>query len=453
MATVKVLVIGGGGQGGGSDPGSARGGGGGGAGGYQYNASFTVTPGTPISVTVGAGGSTGTAATDGQDGSNSVFSSITANGGGGGGHGGAVQGHNGGCGGGNGRNNTGAGGTGSQGGNGGSGGAGFSGGDGGGGGGGASANGANGTAGPTGVGGNGGAGTANSISGASVTYAGGGGGGNNGSGTAGSGGAGGGGAGGKDAAGSAGTANRGGGGGGAGGNGLTVAGGAGGSGIVIVAFPIDGSNGLGVASTGGTITQVGAEQIHTFTTSGTFTPIAVVAPTVTTETPAKAITSNSAEGGGNVTNNGGGTVSERGIAWGTSSNPTIAGSHQSSGSGTGAFTGVPMTGLLPDTHYFYRAYATNEAGTAYGANVEFDTLDAVISGTCTLAGNPVENAIITLINSDTDAVVDTQLTDASGNYAFVGLDVTVTYHVTAEFIDGYDMYNAKSLPFMTPEEV
>lgn len=100
---------------------------------------------------------------------------------------------------------------------------------------------------------------------------------------------------------------------------------------------------------------------------------AIVLPTVTTETPASDITSVSASGGGNVTSDGGGTVSERGIAWGASTNPTIAGDHQASGSGTGSFTGVAMTGLNPNTHYYYRAYATNEIGTAYGANVEFDT--------------------------------------------------------------------------------
>jgi hypothetical protein len=175
--------------------------------------------------------------------------------------------------------------------------------------------------------------------------------------------------------------------------------------------------------------------------------------TVTTETPATNITSISAEGGGNVTDDGGGTVSERGVVWGTSPNPTIAGNKQASGSGTGAFTGVAITGLDPDTHYYYRAYAINEAGTAYGADVEFDTLDAVISGTCTLNGSPVQNAVITLINSDTDAVVNTTTSDVNGDYSFTGLDVTVTYHVTAEYEDSPDQYNARSLPFMVPEEV
>lgn len=177
--------------------------------------------------------------------------------------------------------------------------------------------------------------------------------------------------------------------------------------------------------------------------------------TVTTDSPATSITSNSAQGGGEVTDDGGATVTERGIAWGTSPNPTIAGDHVAAGAGgVGTFGPLNMTGLDPDTHYYYRAYATNSEGTSYGSDVEFDTLDAVISGTCVLSGSPVSGAKITLIDSDTDAVVATDTSDGSGNYAFLGLDVTKTYHVTAEYDDGGgSQYNALSLPYMTPEEV
>jgi hypothetical protein len=48
----------------------------------------------------------------------------------------------------------------------------------------------------------------------------------------------------------------------------------GGSGIVIISFPTDGSTGVSTASTGGTITTVGGNQIHTFTSSGTWTMVA-----------------------------------------------------------------------------------------------------------------------------------------------------------------------------------
>lgn len=102
----------------------------------------------------------------------------------------------------------------------------------------------------------------------------------------------------------------------------------------------------------------------------TFTTNANV-PSVTTNTVID-ITPNSATCGGNVTNDGGGTVTSRGVCWGTSSNPTINNSHTDDGSGTGSFASN-LTGLTPGTTYYVRAYATNNAGTGYGENRTFKT--------------------------------------------------------------------------------
>lgn len=271
-ATVKALVVAGGGGGG------ATAGGGGGAGGYQYDATHTVSV-QVYSVTVGAGGVGGGGGTqdNGIQGGNSVFDTIIATGGGyGGGSNASGNGGNGGSGGGAGNNNS-TGGMGSQGSNGGdsctNGGVG-------GGGGGATTAGTNGSSvgcGPgvyTGVAG--GAGTANSISGASVTYAGGGGSGANattGSASGGAGGLGGGGSGGNyndSSPAVAGTANTGGGGGSGGYNGSFFAGAAGGSGVVIISYPTG-----NMTATGGTITTSGSNTIHTFTSNGTFTVTAI----------------------------------------------------------------------------------------------------------------------------------------------------------------------------------
>ncbi|NDC73157.1 MAG: hypothetical protein EBZ62_06860, partial [Sphingobacteriia bacterium] len=84
-------------------------------------------------------------------------------------------------------------------------------------------------------------------------------------------------------------------------------------------------------------------------TFSTLAPPAVLA-TVTT-TAASAITSNSATTGGNVTSDGGAAVSSRGVAYGTSANPTISGTSTSDGSGTGVFTSQ-LSGLTPSTAYF-----------------------------------------------------------------------------------------------------
>src|SRR5690606_24175579 len=61
------------------------------------------------------------------------------------------------------------------------------------------------------------------------------------------------------------------------------------------------------------------------------------APTVST-TPATAITATSAVLGGNITADGGATVTERGIVWATTTNPTIANNKVIIGNGTGVFS-------------------------------------------------------------------------------------------------------------------
>ena len=85
------------------------------------------------------------------------------------------------------------------------------------------------------------------------------------------------------------------------------------------------------------------------------------------------VTANSVLGGGEVINDGGAEVTERGICWSTNANPTISNSHVSAGSGLGVFS-ITISGLQASTTYHARAYATNEAGTAYGQDVEFTTL-------------------------------------------------------------------------------
>lgn len=102
------------------------------------------------------------------------------------------------------------------------------------------------------------------------------------------------------------------------------------------------------------------------------------APTVITSSVTN-ITQNSAKCGGNVTSDGGATVTERGICWSTSSNPTINSNHVSSGSGTGSFT-ANMTGLNANTTYYVRAYAKNSIGTSYGEQKSFKTEANSISG-------------------------------------------------------------------------
>jgi len=77
--------------------------------------------------------------------------------------------------------------------------------------------------------------------------------------------------------------------------------------------------------------------------------------------------------GGNVYDDGGGSIDARGVCWSESENPTIADSHTSDGTGTGVYSST-LTGLSEGTTYHARAYAHNEVGYGYGADVEFETL-------------------------------------------------------------------------------
>ncbi|NCA77814.1 MAG: hypothetical protein EOM90_15910 [Alphaproteobacteria bacterium] len=92
-------------------------------------------------------------------------------------------------------------------------------------------------------------------------------------------------------------------------------------------------------------------------------------PTVST-TSVSNVTQTSAQSGGSVTNDGGATVTARGVCWSTSPNPTVSDNYTTDGSGTGTFTSS-LSNLTTNTLYYVRAYATNSAGTSYGNQVSF----------------------------------------------------------------------------------
>jgi starch-binding outer membrane protein SusE/F len=96
-------------------------------------------------------------------------------------------------------------------------------------------------------------------------------------------------------------------------------------------------------------------------------------PVVTT-TAVSAIGKDSAVSGGTVTYDGGGTITARGLVWGTSPDPDLTDNVIAAATGgTGEFISN-IEGLTMFTTYHVRAYATNSAGTAYGADVSFTTL-------------------------------------------------------------------------------
>jgi uncharacterized protein (TIGR02145 family) len=88
------------------------------------------------------------------------------------------------------------------------------------------------------------------------------------------------------------------------------------------------------------------------------------------------ITSNSAICVSSVTDDGGATVTARGVCWSTSPEPTVdLVTKTTDGYGTGSFISS-ITGISAGTTYYLRAYATNSQGTAYGNEDRFRTYNA-----------------------------------------------------------------------------
>lgn len=204
-----------------------------------------------------------------------------------------------------------------------------------------------------------------------------------------------------------------------------------------------------------------------------------VLPTVTT-TQITDVTANSATTGGNVTYDGGATVTARGVCWSTSENPTITDPHTTNGSGIGTYSSS-ITGIAFATKYYVRAYTTNIAGTSYGEQLSFTT-SAVqptvatnsissITGTSAIVSSEVltdggasitERGICWSINEN-PTLNENKITGGSGTGEYqcsiTGLANGTTYHVRAYAINsagtayGTDKtFTTHSLPTVTTSD-
>ena len=106
--------------------------------------------------------------------------------------------------------------------------------------------------------------------------------------------------------------------------------------------------------------------------AGTGTP--AVYPATLATAPITELTSTSATTGGLLATDGGSPVTARGVVWSTTRNPTTSLlTKTTDGAGTDPFASR-LTGLLPGTTYFVRAYATNATSAAYGEELTFTTV-------------------------------------------------------------------------------
>ncbi len=87
------------------------------------------------------------------------------------------------------------------------------------------------------------------------------------------------------------------------------------------------------------------------------------------------VTGETAISGGTVIDGGGAPILERGVCWNTGGNPTVQNNKVTDNTNTDTFQTMIMN-LNPETQYYYRAYAINEAGAGYG-NVETFTTGSI----------------------------------------------------------------------------
>lgn len=206
------------------------------------------------------------------------------------------------------------------------------------------------------------------------------------------------------------------------------------------AFNTGGGPNGGAGATAERVLTASSEDPGTFTMGSSATwfantivvhPPAPVAPTVTTQA-VSSIGSTSATGNGNVTADGGATVTERGVVANTTGTPTTADLKFTAASGgTGVFT-ASMTGLSASTHYYVRAYAINSVGTSYGSQVEFDTSAANTAPNAPSQDSPANSATgVSVTPTFTMTATDPDSDDVNYKvtiYSNSACDATVSTH-------------------------
>lgn len=205
-----------------------------------------------------------------------------------------------------------------------------------------------------------------------------------------------------------------------------------------------------------------------------FRTVAATIPTGISTNSLSSITQTTASSGGNISTDGGASITSRGVCWSNkTSSPTIANTKTIDGTGIGTFTSS-ITNLTPGTIYYVRAYATNSVGTAYGNVTSFTSSAATIpTGITTNALSSItQTGAISGGNITTDGganvtslgvcwsnttssptIANTKTIDGSGigmfSSSITGLAAGTTYYVRAYATNSVGTSYGNTLTFTT----
>jgi uncharacterized protein (TIGR02145 family) len=176
--------------------------------------------------------------------------------------------------------------------------------------------------------------------------------------------------------------------------------------------------------------------------------------------------------GGNVSDEGSSLVKVRGVCWNTTTKPTVDDNQTTDSTGGGSFVSS-MTGLVPNTRYLVRAYATNNAGTGYGLEISFNTQptglpiittkDAILSipdhyltgGTIISDGGmAVTERGVCWSTHQSPTILDKKTSDSTGVGSFssriAGIERLTTYYVRAYATNSLGTAYGNQVSFTTP---
>ena len=197
-------------------------------------------------------------------------------------------------------------------------------------------------------------------------------------------------------------------------------------------------------------------------------------PTVET-VEATNITMTSATVEGNVTNDGGSAVTERGICYSIYENPTLSDSVRLAGTGIGRYY-CEMTNLTNATTYYIRAFATNSEGTSFGdvitirtvehpmlATVTVDEVSDITINTAVCGGNVINDGFaevdekgICYSTHHEPTVFDYKVVGGAGLGLFQcrmsGLEMLTTYYVRAYAHNSEGYAYSEEVSFVTADE-